>query len=165
MAHPEKKGPMPRFVGAYNSYMLGDWKNKNKVFHGGKGRVGRAITRSSLRLLEEFEIVNEDPQATRVSAPEVVKWRPPRPDCYKVNVDGVVFSKRKQVGIGVVIRDSGGVVVAALSKKMALPLGALETEAKALEEGIQFACDVGVRDVIFGSDSMNICNSVQAVAA
>ena len=50
------------------------------------------------------------------------------------------------------IRDSGGVVVAALSKKMALPLGALETEAKALEEGIQFACDVGVRDVILGSD-------------
>ena len=155
----------PGFLERIIAICWGIWKNKNKVFHGGKGRVGRAVTRSSLRLLEEFQIVNEDPLATRVSAPEVVKWRPPRPDCYKVNVDGVVFSKRKQVGIGVVIRDSGGVVVAALSKKMALPLGALETEAKALEEGIQFACDVGVRDVILGSDSMNICNSVQAVAA
>ena len=70
---------------------------------------GRSLlTRSSLRLLEEFQIVNEDPQATRVSAPEVVKWRTPRPGCYKVNVDGAVFSKRKQAGIGVVIRDSGG---------------------------------------------------------
>ena len=55
-------------------------------------------------------------------------------------------------------------MVAALTKKMALPLGVLETEAKAPEEGIQFACDVGVRDVIFGSDSMNICNSVQGLS-
>ena len=160
----KRKDQCPGLLERIIAICWGIWKNKNKVFHGGKGRVGRAITRSSLRLLEEFEIVNEDPQATRVSAPEVVKWRPPRPDCYKVNVDGVVFSKRKQVGIGVVIRDSGGVVVAALSKKMALPLGALETEAKALEEGIQFACDVGVRDVILGSDSMNICNSVQGLS-
>ena len=161
----KRKDQCPGFLERIIAICWGIWKNKNKVFHGGKGRVGRAVIRSSLRLLEEFQIVNEDPLATRVSAPEVVKWRPPRPDCYKVNVDGVVFSKRKQVGIGVVIRDSGGVVVAALSKKMALPLGALETEAKALEEGIQFACDVGVRDVIFESDSMNICNSVQEGAA
>ena len=53
-----------------------------------------------------------------------------------VHVNGVVFSKRKHVGIGVVIHDSLGEVVAALSKNMALSLGALETEAKALEEGI-----------------------------
>ena len=55
---------------------------------------------------------------------------------YKVNVDGVVFSKRKQVGIGVIIRDSAGMVIAALSQKLALPLGALEIEAKAMEVGV-----------------------------
>ena len=53
-----------------------------------------------------------------------------------MNVDGAVFSKRKQVGFGVIIRDSGGLVIAELSLKLACPLGALETEAKAMEVGV-----------------------------
>ena len=109
--------------------------------------------------MEEFQIANEVPQATRVSASEVV-----RSGCYKVNVDGAVFSKRKQVGVGVVICDSFGEVVVALSKKMVLLLGTLKIEATALEEGVQFVRDVGVRDVIFESDSLNIYNSVQGLS-
>ncbi|KAL0004817.1 hypothetical protein SO802_012378 [Lithocarpus litseifolius] len=163
LAHPERKDHCPGLSERIIAICWGIWKNRNEVRHGDKGRAGREITRSSLSLLEEFQTVNEGLQATRMNAPEVVKWLPPRPGCYKVNVDGAVFSKRKQVGIGVVIRDSLGEVVAALSKKMALPLGALET-AKALEEGIQFVSDVGVRDVIFEGDSMNICNSVQGLS-
>ena len=43
-----------------------------------------------------------------------------------MNVDGAMFSKRKQVGsIGVVIHDSAGEVIAAQSKKLAFPLGVL----------------------------------------
>lgn len=38
----------------------------------------------------------------------VVKWVPPLSGCYKVNVDGAVFSKRKLVNLGVVIRDDAG---------------------------------------------------------
>ncbi|KAL0013436.1 hypothetical protein SO802_000505 [Lithocarpus litseifolius] len=160
----KRKDQCPGLLERIIAICWGIWKNRNEVIHGCKGRVGRAITRSSLLFLEEFQIVNEGLQANKVSAPEVVKWFPPRPGCYKVNVDGAKFSKRKQVGIRVVICDSLTEVVAALSKKMALPLGALETEAKALEEGIQFASDVGVKDVIFESDSMNICNLVQGLS-
>ena len=43
-----------------------------------------------------------------------------------------------------VIRDSNGLVVAALSKKINSPLGAPEVEAKAFEAGISFARDVGI---------------------
>ena len=38
-----------------------------------------------------------------------------------MNVDGAMFSKRKQVGIGVVIHDSASEVIAAQSKKLAFP--------------------------------------------
>uniref|UniRef100_A0A7N2LUQ1 RNase H type-1 domain-containing protein n=1 Tax=Quercus lobata TaxID=97700 RepID=A0A7N2LUQ1_QUELO len=78
-------------------------------------------------------------------------------------VDGAVFSKRKQVGIGVIIRDSASMVIAALSRRLALPLGALKIEAKAMEVGVQFAMDVGVRDVMLEGDSMCICNALQGM--
>ena len=41
--------------------------------------------------------------------------------------------------MGVIIKDQGGLVAAALSKKMFCPLGPLEDEAKALEEAVDFA--------------------------
>ena len=47
-----------------------------------------------------------------------------------------------------VVRDDLGRVVAALSKRINAPLGAVEAEAKAFETGLQFAKDIGVQDII-----------------
>ena len=51
------------------------------------------------------------------------------------------------------VRDHEGSIVAALSKRMPLPLGPLEAEAKAMHEAVTFARDVGLQDVIFETDS------------
>ena len=52
-----------------------------------------------------------------------------------------------------VICDFAGRVEAVLSKNIPYLLGPMEIEAKALEEGVLFAWDVGVREVIFECDS------------
>ena len=80
-----------------------------------------------------------------------------------MNVDGIVFSKRKQAGVGVVIRDEVGQVIAALCQKLFAPLGPLETEAKAMEVGVKFATDVGVWDVLFESDSLVLNNAIHGL--
>ena len=51
------------------------------------------------------------------------------------------------------MRDEEGNVVVAMSRKMDLPLGTLETKAKALEMGVKFVDEVGLRDVVFEGDS------------
>ena len=76
---------------------------------------------SLLRVLDEFQAANVQPLVLTRQPPNETKWRPPQLGHYKVNVDGAVFVKKKQVGVG---------VIAALSRKLALPLGVLETEAK-----------------------------------
>ena len=139
----------------------GIWKYRNERRHGGVRRNGLALVRSLLRLLDEFQVVNENPHSLRTAHTQGAKWCPPQPGSYKVNVDGAVFTKRKQVGIEVVIRDSAGEVVAVLSQKLARPLGALEIEAKAMEVAAQFALDAGVRDVTFKGDSLSICNALR----
>ena len=82
-----------------------------------------------------------------------------------MNIDGAVFSKRKQAGAGVVIRDGEGEVIAALSKWWKFPLGATEAVAKAWEAGILFARDVGIRDVEFEGDSLEVCNALQGLTS
>lgn len=56
--------------------------------------------------------------------------------------------------IGVATRDDEGRVMAALSKKIKVPLGPVEVEAKDFELGLQFAKDVGIRDLILEGDSL-----------
>lgn len=73
-----------------------------------------------------------------------------------MNIDSAVFIKRKQTGIEVVIKDSVEEVVVALSKRLAVPLGALEAKANVMEIGVRFAAEVGIRDVIFEGDSLTI---------
>lgn len=51
------------------------------------------------------------------------------------------------------VRDHHGAVIVAMSKKLHVPLGPLEAEAKALEEVIAFAWDMVIRDAIFEGDS------------
>ena len=75
-------------------------------------------------------------------------------------MDAAVFSNTKAVGIGVVVRYHEGLVLAALSKRIPLPLGPLEAEAKAMEEAVYFARDIGLQDVIFETDSSTISGAL-----
>ena len=132
---------------------------------GGKGKAGRTVLRNALHLVEEFRSATEAKTEHLVEPMLVVSWQPPCQRYYKVNIDGAVFSDRKQVGVGVLIRDGTGEVVAALSKKWKWPLGAIEAEAKALEAGVVFAKDVGIRDAEFESDSLLVCNALQGLGS
>ena len=58
-----------------------------------------------------------------------MKWKPPSPDRYKINVDGVVFKEHRLAGVGILIRDAEGHLIGACSKKLEAPLGAIEAEA------------------------------------
>ncbi|XP_050277981.1 uncharacterized protein LOC126719476 [Quercus robur] len=87
-----------------------------------------------------------------------IHWIPLDFPKYKVNTDAAVFSNTKAVGIGVVVCDHKGEVIAALSKRLSLPLGPLEAEAKAMDDAVSFARDIGLlpceaKDVIFETNS------------
>ena len=50
-----------------------------------------------------------------------VKWRPPIAPCVKANFDGEIFSQDGLAGIGVIIRNEQGLVMAALSQQIPSP--------------------------------------------
>ena len=143
-----RPGQMEQFI----TVCWGIWKNGKDLRMGGKGKAGRTVVRNALHLVEEFRSANETKTEHQAEPVPVVSWQLPPQGYYKVNIDGAVFSDRKQVGARVLIRDGNGEVIAALSKKWRWPLGAIEAEAKALEAGVAFVKDVGIRDAVFESE-------------
>ena len=134
------------------------WTNHNEVRHSGTKKTGEALVKWSTQYLAEYRSANSLPEPIQRS--QIVRWSPPPPARYKMNLDGAVFKAQKFVGIGVLIRDEQGRVVAALSQKLNAPLGALEVEAKAVEVAILFARDVGISDFIMVGDSLIVYNAL-----
>ena len=112
------------------------WNNRNAAKFEGKTKQAKEIVSKANALVEDFK---ERLEALRQRAPlRTVGWTPPREGWYKVNVDDAVFKESGSYGIGI-IRNERGLLMGVMSKKMDLPLGALEVEAKAFEEGILLA--------------------------
>lgn len=106
--------------------------------------------------MEEYYAVVDLVQTPSALATQVLSWIPPAALGFKINVDGATFSKQGTVGIAVVNRDAQGQVATALSKKVLAPLGVLNSEAKALEVGVQY--------VILKSDSLVLYYAVTRLA-
>ena len=80
-------------------------------------------------------------------------WLPPLPSVYKVNFDGATFPDIAATGLGVVVRDLEGLVIAALSERIHLPPTVATLEALACRRSIVFAIELGLQDVVFEGDS------------
>ena len=94
----------------------------------------------------------EEPR-TQLTVHHPTHWLPPLPSVYKVNFDGATFPDIATAGLGVVVRDSEGLVIAALSERIHLPSIVAALEALACRRSIVFAIELGLQDVVFEGDS------------
>ena len=90
-----------------------------------------------------------------------MKWSPPVEEYYKVNFDGAVFRGEEKAGIGVIIRNSQGMVMASLSQKISLPQTVVELETLAATREIEFSIELGFSKVILEGDSETVIKALQ----
>ena len=137
------------------------WKeyNQRSSCLGEARQTPQEIMRQARSILHDFQLTHLRP----IQLKEAMDGHqvPPMFPWYKVNVDAAIFSQLDIIGVGVIIRDHLGSVVVALSKRLPFPLDPLEAEAKAMDEATDFAWDIGVRDVIFESNSMLVCHAME----
>ena len=126
--------------------------------------MGLETFRWATQYLEEYYAATSTETDVRLPSIQPVRWLPLQDQTYKVNVDEAVFTKLKAMGIGVVIRDKEGKFKVALSKKIKLPLGPIEAKAMAVEVGVQFTKDVGIRDAMVEGDSLIMQRALNELA-
>ena len=71
----------------------------------------------------------------------------------KINFDSAVFRETDEAGLGVVVRDHQGRVMASMSEKIKLPSSSYEVEALAAVRAISFALELHLPSVIVEGDS------------
>ena len=81
------------------------------------------------------------------------RWNSPPLGQYKTNFDGVMFEETNKAGIGVVIRNSAGEVMASLSKKISFPSSVEAIEVLATRWAANFVQEISIADSIFEGDS------------
>ena len=79
----------------------------------------------------------------------------------KVNCDGARFTKENRAGIGVVIRNSEGLVLGSMSKLVPQAYSPLEIEAMAVTTALEFASDLGLQRAILETDSLVLVKALR----
>nr|POE54058.1 putative ribonuclease h protein [Quercus suber] len=82
-----------------------------------------------------------------------VMWTAPGAHSYKLNFDGATFAEDGTAGIGVVIRNEAGLIMASLFQQIPLPTSVIEVEALAARRAMEFALELGFDNVTLEGDS------------
>ena len=79
-----------------------------------------------------------------------------------MNFDGAVFGELNMSGVGVVIRDNNGAVLASCSEKMFQAYKTQETEALAARKALMFAHELGFQSVILEGDALGLIQALKS---
>ena len=118
------------------------WRHCNEVWSGlHPGGINQIAPKASKYALEYLEAVSDPPLFQEAHES---KWSPPSsPQFFKVNVASVIFKDKREVGIGAVVRNSLGEVLAATSEKVKCEGDMLWTSAISMLKTLKLLLSTG----------------------
>jgi hypothetical protein len=142
------------------------WARRNAVIHEEDFQHPNILVREAREALELASgQENEDTGTTTPSINVVetqVKWRPPPFGCYKLNWDVALDFQNKLMGIGVVVRDHQGEIMAALRRRVTCSPAPIQAESAGALAAAEFSRDLGLQDLILEGDSISVVNALRS---
>ena len=137
------------------------WFRRNKLRMGEKVTDLKLIKSMARDALHEFPQANSTPpKPPPVQTP--IKWKPPPSDWVKINFDGAVFKEHAEAGLGSIIRNDCGLVMAALKQVIHLPTSVEMVEVLAAWRALFFAKELGFEKVILEGDSKIVVRAMKS---
>ncbi|XP_057862028.2 uncharacterized protein LOC131070484 [Cryptomeria japonica] len=91
-----------------------------------------------------------------------VKGEVPEPEWFKVNFDGSSVGNPSQSGIGCILRNSDGICIKEISKKIGVATNN-EVEFRAALRGLQLGMELGLQRINLEGDSLNVMSFHQLI--
>ncbi|KAL4637806.1 hypothetical protein ACB092_03G102900 [Castanea dentata] len=135
------------------------WNQRNRVIHGGKIQHPSILIQQARDFLAEYKD-KQSQLATSVIMESVQQWRPPSGSAFKLNFDVVIFANSKSSGVGVIIRNNLGVVLAGLSARGPYVVNSEEAEVLACRKALEFALDLGFLDLVVEGDNAMVMKNM-----
>ena len=114
------------------------WQRRNKKRLGQDVLDIDQVGNKARAYLNAFVSSFDTPPPTELTPAVNIKWQPSRDFVFKVNYDGAVFQETNEAGIGVIIRNQAGKVMATLVQKVRYPQSVECIEAWAAKRAVQF---------------------------
>lgn len=90
------------------------------------------------------------------------RLRAPQASFVKVNFDDAIFGDSNKSGVGIVIRDNNGAVLASCSEKIFQAYKVEEIEALAALKALTFAHELGFQNVILKGDALGLIQALKS---
>ena len=117
------------------------------------------MCRHASDLLKEFHDVHKKVPRLAVYSSDS-RWKPPASGVYKINFDGAIFEEQACAGLDVVIRDSTGLIIGALSQKIRYPGSVDMVEALAASRAVVFAKELCLQSMVVEGDSLRVIQAL-----
>ncbi|KAL0007347.1 hypothetical protein SO802_008849 [Lithocarpus litseifolius] len=108
----------------------------------------------------EYRTAQQRSCNTRPPVRTVARWSPPPDGRYKANIDAATFQEEGRAGIGIIWRDSNGLVMAFASQNIQITSSVVEMEALAAIRAIELYSELGFDKVVFEGDCQTVVNAL-----
>ncbi|XP_060962155.1 uncharacterized protein LOC115720894 [Cannabis sativa] len=140
------------------------WTDRNNYIHGKPVLSPSQIWAKSAAYYCNFQhhsTIQNSPMISTGAATQS-KWIRPPLNELKMNVDAACDVSRNKIGVGIIVRNSSGQIVAAYSKSFTGRYKSQEMEAKALLTGLDWAAHHNLLVSTLESDSLVLVNSINS---
>ena len=129
------------------------WYQRNKVRSAPLGLPLNQIAQRAYEALLGYRAAQPWHTMAAPTARQHARWTSPPSDWYKANFDAAIFNDVGRAGLGVIIRDSQGLTMAALAQNVLLASLVVEMEALAATQAVELAVEIGLDKIISEGDS------------
>ena len=135
------------------------WTRRNKLRVGEEmAPLSKIVGLATDSLLEFQRALSFPHPASRLIISN--RWTPPPLGWMKVNFDGATFKERNLAGLGGVIRNDNGLIMAAFTQTIPLPTSIEMVEVLAAHSALVLANDLSLNQVQLEGDSEIIINAL-----
>ena len=134
------------------------------MLHGGKLKNPSCFNKRAEEYLEEFKRAQAQLAVQSRQQPIAEAWQPPPLEAFKLNFDAAVFSDLGRTGVGAVIRNDKGEVMAAMTAGGPAVHTGEEAEFLAYRRALEFAVDAGFNRLIIEGDNSNVSHAISSSA-